>query len=63
MTAITHPADVIDLADLLLPSLCEVVSSSEGASHRDDIKYLRRQRVAAYKARLAQGSKAFPGFP
>ena len=44
--------DIIDLADLLSPSLCEVVSSIEGAWDGD-----RRQRVAAFKAR---GCKPVP---
>ena len=63
MTATTHPADIIDLADLLSPSLCDIVSSYEGANQRDMLKELRGQRVAAFKARVAQGSKeASPGF-
>ena len=57
---IVDPGDIIDLADLLSPSLCEIVSSLEGANHRDMLKELRGQRVAAFKARAAQGSKQVP---
>jgi len=52
---IVDPGDITDLADLLSPSLCEIVSSLEGANHRDMLKELRGQRVAAFKARAAQG--------
>jgi len=57
VTATPHPADIIDLADLLSPSLCDIVSSYEGANQRDMLKELRGQRVAAFTARAAQGSK------
>ena len=57
-----QPVEIIDLADLLSPLLCEVASSIEGADHRDMLQELRRQRVVAYKDRLRQGAEAFPGF-
>ena len=49
-------------ADYFSPFLCEVVSTFDGDHGKDKLKCLRKQRVSAYRARLQQGGKPFPGF-
>ena len=47
--------EIIDMADVLSPSLCKVVSACDGDQNRNLMEELRRQRVSAFKCRLQQG--------
>ena len=54
-TSLMQPAaEVIDMAELFSPLLCEVVSARDGEHNRDQIKELLKQRVSAFQARLQQ---------